>query len=166
MKREQNQLVTIALPEREVRNRMFKLCGPKQQSRAWMFTALWESILDASDDDVPFSLDLTVWAKSALECDTVAYFYNNPDQVVCVEWPFIPMGEENVRLHGLWDALRLQYRRMKEAVADNQATEKAIEEFESVHGSTTDAERRAAFVALARESKAKWQMIGGRGCRR
>lgn len=177
MEREQNQSVSSDLLYQKMLKAYSQPKGPKMQTLAYMATSLWEAIIDAEEADEPFSEPFTAWAHMAMSCGTVEWFYANPDQVVTLEWPTYPLGRDNDRFHMLWDLLKRQYYAASRCRAEVESTEKAIKEFEEVHGSTTDAAQHHAEMisacgsqessfALARDVARKWAFVGGRGVRR
>lgn len=135
-------------------------CGPKQTTVAYMLTGLWDAILDADEDGDPLDYELTMWAKKCVSCGTSEWFYANPDAPVTFQWPLVPMGRCNERLHSLWAMLKRQYARMCDMVDDAEKTAKAIKDFENVHGSTRPSLDQQNYVALAIAEKARWRAYG------
>lgn len=141
-------------------------CGPKQTTIAYMLTGLWDAILDAAEDDEPLDPELTEWAQRCVSCGTSEWFYANPDAQVTFQWPLVPMGRCNERIHGLWAMLKRQYARMCAMVDDAEKTDKAIKDFEAVHGSTRPSLDQQNSIALAMAEKAKWRAYGMSSYRR
>lgn len=148
------------LTDADVEKRMAQFLGPKQSTIAYMLTGLWDGILDAAEDDDPFCCDITEWAHSCVSCEGLAYLYENPDCPVTFQWPCVPLGRDNDRLHGLWSMLKRSYKRMNEFAADAEKTAAAIKEFEAVNGDTRPAMSTQDSITYAIAEDAKWRKYG------
>lgn len=154
-----NKLQTLA-DEKGCTLALAQYCGPKQTTIAYMLTGLWDAILDAAEDDDPLDYELTMWAGKCVACGTSEWFFAHPDAPVTFQWPVTPLGRDNERIHGIWAMLKRQYARMCAWVDDCEKTEKAIKEFEDVHGSTRPSLDQQNSIALAMAEKARWRAYG------
>lgn len=133
---------------------------PEQDINCWIFASILEDILNAADQDDPFSTTLTQWARAAWETETINWVFDHPTETIHITWPCWPMGRDNHRLHQLYDHWRSRY------IADHPELRMGHNPIIRSTGKPqpeTDPQRMSnsnASIELAQACKQKWQTIG------
>lgn len=133
---------------------------PEQDINCWIFSNILEDILDAADQDKPFSDIITEWADAAWHTETINWVFDNPTETIHICWPCWPTGSDNQRLHQLYEHWRSRY------IADHPEVRLGTK---PVIGSTgkpqpeIDPQRMSnsnGTIALAQACRQRWQTIG------
>lgn len=133
---------------------------PEQDINCWIFASILEDILNAVDQDDPFSIPITRWAQAAWETETINWVFAHPTETIHITWPCWPMGRDNQRLHQLYNHWRSRY------IADHPETRTGTKPMIGSTGKPqpeTDPQRiinSNASIALAQSCRQKWQTIG------
>lgn len=133
---------------------------PEQDINCWIFANILEDILDAADQDDPFSDTITVWAQAAWDTDTINWVFDNPTESIHITWPCWPVGRDNQRLHQLYGHWRSRY------IADHPEVRIGTKPRIGSTGKPqpeTDPQRMInsnSSIALAQACRQKWQAIG------
>lgn len=143
---------------RPIHNKVERL--PEQDINCWIFSSILEDILNAVDQDDPFSPIITKWAQAAWETDTINWIFDNPTETIHITWPCWPIGRDNQRLHQLYDHWRSRY------IADHPEVRTGTKPRIGSTGKPqpeTDPQRMSnsnSSIALAQACRQKWQTIG------
>lgn len=133
---------------------------PEQEINCWIFSNILEDILDAVDQDDPFSITITEWAQAAWNTGTMDWIFENPTESIHITWPCWPVGRDNQRLHQLYDHWRRRY------IADHPEVRLGTKPIISSTGkpqTEIDPQRMSnsnGSIALAQACKQRWQTIG------
>lgn len=133
---------------------------PEQDINCWIFSNLLEDILDATDQDDPFSDIITKWAQAAWDTGTMDWIWENPTETIHIIWPCWPMGRDNQRLHQRYNYWRKRY------IDDHPGVRLGAKPKIGSTGKPqpeTDPQRMNnsnSSIALAQACRQRWQTIG------
>ena len=133
---------------------------PEQDINCWIFASMLEDILDAVDQDDPFSHIITEWAQAAWETETINWVFENPTETIHITWPCWPAGRDNQRLHQRYNYWRKRY------IDDHPGARFGAKPKIGSMGKPqpeTDPQRMInsnSSIALAQACRQKWQTIG------